>query len=163
MITEAKGLIFIWNGPRAEPQFLDGQDRALWSLRRGGKGLALATTATRTSLMGFLGHAGVQPTRFDNIFTRKEIGPDIAAGQPMLTKTVDAFLDLGLLRNQIVLVGDTAANMHEATTAKIGFIAAADGEQRDILLRAGAAPGQIIPNLKALPDFLGIIRYNASL
>ena len=163
MITEAKGLIFVWNGPEAESQFLNGQDRTLWSLRRGGKKIALVTTASSVIFRHFLEQAEVQPMRFDTIFAAEEVGPYIADGQPMTMAAVDAFLRLNLLQNQIVLVGDTPANMQEAASAKIGFIAVASDAQREKLLQAGAAPGQIIPDLKDLPDFLGIIRNSVAM
>lgn len=126
----------------------------MWSLRRGGKHLALATTALQTELDAFAKEAGLKPERFDARF---------AGGALVVSKAVRAFEDNATLTREVIaLVGNTRENMLQADAAGIGFIGVAHAAEREELLQAGAAPGQIIPNLKALPDFLGIVRNHAS-
>lgn len=156
MITEAKGLIFMWNGQEAESQLLRQSDQTLRRLRRGGIHLTLATTAARTSLVAFLKQTDVSPMRFDKTFAREEVAPDIADGLPVLTKAVNVFLDFNLLENQVAVVGNTLLDMQQARLVRVGFIAVATDVQRQKFLEAGAVPEHIVPDIEALPGFLGV-------
>jgi HAD superfamily hydrolase (TIGR01549 family) len=99
--------------------------------------------------------------KIKNYFSFIVCREDVKKGKPDpegLNKIIASLAGAGLNKEEIIFVGDSRADLECAKNAGIEFVAVAESENTSVekFIACGVAAKNIIPSLRALPNFLEI-------
>lgn len=117
----------------------------------------VVTSGQRDKVLAYMQQAGLDPARFRLVHTAQEIGDDIAANRPILTKALGELACHGIEPAEVMFVGDESVNVADAQAAGTDFTVVANGTvSQERLLEQGVPAAKLLATMRELPAHLAL-------